>query len=148
MLSFNSWAFAKRGQGKQIEALASIMAAISISHEGGCTGSKCGRAQRNTVKSLSKKYCEKSDLSGGKGHGKKTHTHSHTCKRTNLTYNWITRGKLLNANHDLLGEGPRPEHLRDQAFATRLLCCQLTATEQHFICLKRRRVDNNMRYKM
>lgn len=96
------------------------------------------------------KYCEKSDLSGGKGHGKKTHTHtkSHTCKRTNLTYNWITRGKLLNANHDLLGEGPRPEHLRDQAFAARLLRCQLAATEQHFICLKGRRVDTDMKYEM
>lgn len=48
MLSFNSWAFAKGGQGKQTEALASITAPVSISHEGGCAGS----AQGNTVKSL------------------------------------------------------------------------------------------------
>lgn len=52
MLSFNSCALAKGGQGKQTEALASIMAAVSISHEGGCAGSKCGRAQGNAVKSL------------------------------------------------------------------------------------------------
>lgn len=70
---------------------------------------------------------------------------SHTYKRTNLTYNWITRGKLLNANHDFLGEGPGPEHLGDQAFAACLLRCQLTATEQHFVCLKGRRVDTDMK---
>lgn len=70
---------------------------------------------------------------------------SHTCNRMNLTYNWIARSKLLNANHDFLGEGPRPEHLRDQAFPACLLCCQLTATEQHFICLKGNRVDTNMK---
>lgn len=38
MLSFNSWAFAKGGQGKQIEALVSITAPVSISHEDGCAG--------------------------------------------------------------------------------------------------------------
>lgn len=63
----------------------------------------------------------------------------------NSTYNWITGGKLLDANHDFLGEGPGPEHLGDQAFAARLLRRQLPSTEQHFICLKGRRVDTGMK---
>lgn len=55
------------------------------------------------------------------------------------TYNWVTRGQLLNANHDFLGEGPGPKHLGDQALPARLLRRQLPPTEQHFICLKGRR---------
>lgn len=77
-----------------------------------------------------------------KGHGGEK---GHICKRMNSTYNWVTGGKLLDADHDFLGEGARPKHLRDQAFAARLLCCQLPSTEQHFIRLKGRRVDTGLR---
>lgn len=70
---------------------------------------------------------------------------SNICKRTSSTYNWITGGKLLDANHNFLGEGPGPKHLGDQAFAASLLRRQLPSTEQHFICLKQREVETHMR---
>jgi hypothetical protein len=61
-------------------------------------------------------------------------------ERTNKTYNLVTCGEFLDSNHNFLGEGPWPEHLGDQALATRLLRRQLPPTQQHFICLKGSRV--------
>ena len=39
-----------------------------------------------------------------------------------LQHDGVARGELLDAKHDFLAEGPRPEHLWDQPFAARLLC--------------------------
>lgn len=110
MHSFNSWVFVEGGQGKPIWS----------------SGTHYGFHQCFPWRWL----CREQKRSWQR--------RSHTCKKTNSTYHWITRGKLLNANHDFLGEGPGPEHLWDQAFAACLLRRQLPATKQHFICLNRR----------
>lgn len=61
-----------------------------------------------------------------------------TGKKTNWTYNGVAGGELLDADHDLLGEGPGPEDLRDEPLAARLLRRQLPAAEQHLVGLKGR----------
>lgn len=52
---------------------------------------------------------------------------------TFLQYNWITRGKLFNLDHNLLSKSFCPRHMRDQAFGTSIRYHQLSPTNPHSI---------------
>lgn len=51
------------------------------------------------------------------------------------TYHCIARRHFLHAQHHFLIKCGRPEDLRHQTSTARLLCCELSSTEQHLIGL-------------